>query len=56
MERHITLKRAAARLQVSERFLRRLEAQGRLRLVRLGRVVRVSELELERLCRKGSQG
>ena len=52
MEHYITLKKAAERLQVSERFLRKLQAQGRLRVVCLGgaRVVRVSERELERLC------
>jgi excisionase family DNA binding protein len=47
-----SIKRAARRLQVSEKFLRKLQSVGRLRVVRLGRAVRVSEQELERLCRE----
>jgi excisionase family DNA binding protein len=50
MERYYTVKQAAKRLQVSERFLRRLKADGRLKVVRLGRAVRVPAQELERLC------
>jgi excisionase family DNA binding protein len=53
MERLITLKRAAEQLQVSERFLRRLERSGRLKVVRIGRAVRIREEDLERLCREG---
>ncbi len=51
MERLFTIKRAAQQLQVSEKFLRKLERAGRLPTVRLGRAIRVSERELERLCR-----
>lgn len=52
MERFLTIKRAARTLQVSERFLRKLQRAGRLRIVRLGRAIRVSERELERLTRE----
>jgi excisionase family DNA binding protein len=52
MERLFTIKRAARRLQVSEKFLRKLQQGGRLHVVRLGRAVRVSEQELQRLCRE----
>lgn len=52
MERLVSIKRAARRLQVSEKFLRRLQQSGRLRVVRLGRAIRISEQELERLCRE----
>ena len=49
----LTLKKAAIKLDVSEQFLKRLQRQGRLRVIYLGRAVRVSEPELERLCREG---
>jgi excisionase family DNA binding protein len=52
MEQFVTLKRAAKRYQVSERHLRRLEKRGLLRLLRLGRAVRVSVQELERLSQR----
>ena len=52
MERFLTIRRAARCLQVSEKFLRKLQGSGRLRVVRLGRAVRESERELERLCRE----
>lgn len=51
MERLLTLKQAAEKLAVSAQFLKRLQQQGRLRVIRLGRAVRVSEQELERLVR-----
>jgi excisionase family DNA binding protein len=47
----LTLRKAAMKLDVSLQFLKRLQRQGRLRVIRLGRAVRVSELELERLVR-----
>jgi excisionase family DNA binding protein len=50
MERLITIKAAAAALSVSVRFLERLVARGELQVVRLGRAIRISERELERLC------
>jgi len=50
VEQFFSIKHSARRLQVSEKFLRKLQRQGRLRVVRLGRAVRVSERELERLC------
>jgi excisionase family DNA binding protein len=53
MDRLYTLRRAAARLDVSERFLRRLYASGRLRVVRLGRAVRIPQQEVERVGREG---
>jgi excisionase family DNA binding protein len=52
VERLVTLKQAARILSVSPEFLKKLQRQGRLRIVRLGRAVRVSEQELERLCRE----
>jgi len=50
MDRLITIKTAAAALSVSVRFLERLIARGQLRVVRLGRAIRISEAELERVC------
>ena len=56
MERRVyTVKRAARRLQVSEKYLRKLQSMGLLRVVRLGRAVRISEHELERLCQEKFQ-
>lgn len=52
MEHLFTLKQAATILAVSPEFLKKLQRTGRLRIVRLGRAVRVSERELERLCRE----
>jgi excisionase family DNA binding protein len=48
----LTLKQAAATLSVSPEFLKKLQRQGRLKVVRLGRAIRVSEQELDRLCRE----
>ena len=53
MDRLFTLKRAAQQLDVSPEFLKKLRRMGRLRTVSLGRAVRVSEQELQRLCREG---
>jgi excisionase family DNA binding protein len=53
LNRLLTLKEAAEKLAVSQQFLRRLQHKGRLRVIQLGRAVRVSEDELERLCRDG---
>lgn len=55
MERLFTIKQAARQLQVSEKFLRKLQKTGRLRIVHLGRAVRVSERELDRLCSEAVQ-
>jgi excisionase family DNA binding protein len=52
VERLFTLKQAAAILAVSAEFLKKLQRNGRLHIVRLGRAIRVSERELERLCRE----
>jgi excisionase family DNA binding protein len=52
VERLFTLKRAATILAVSPELVKKLDRQNRLRVVRLGRAVRVSEQELERLCRE----
>ena len=52
MERLVTLKEAAKTLSVSPEFLKKLQRNGRLRIIRLGRAVRVSVQELERLCRE----
>ncbi len=54
MDRLITLKQASARLSVSPEFLKKLQRSGALQIVRLGRAVRVSEHEIERLCREGA--
>ena len=55
MEQLVTLKEAAQTLSVSPEFLKKLQRLGRLQVVRLGRAVRVSEQEVERLCREGAQ-
>ena len=52
MDQLFTFKKAAQKLDVSPEFLKRLERRGRLRVIRLGRSVRVSEAELDRLCRE----
>jgi len=52
MTRLLTLKETAELLAVSEEFLKKLRRQGRLRVVQLGRAVRVSQQEIERLCRE----
>lgn len=51
----LTLKQAAGMLAVSPEFLKKLQRQGRLRVVRLGRAVRISEREVERLSREEFQ-
>ena len=48
----LSIKKAATVLSVSPEFLKKLQRQGRLRVVRLGRAIRISEQELERLCRE----
>ncbi len=52
MDQLLTIKKAATKLDVSPEFLKKLQRLGRLRVVRIGRAVRVSEQELERLCRE----
>ncbi len=54
MEQLITLKEGATRLAVSPEFLKKLQRSGALQIVRLGRAVRVSEHEIERLAREGA--
>ena len=54
MERLLTLKQAAALLAVSPEFLKKLQRTGRVHVVHLGRVVRISESEIQRLAREGS--
>lgn len=51
MQRLLTLKEAAATLAVSPEFLKKLQRQNRLHVIHLGRAVRVSEAEIDRLCR-----
>ena len=53
MEKLLTLKAAAAALSVSPEFLKKLQRQNCLHVIRLGRAVRVAEGEIERLCREG---
>ena len=55
MQQLVTLKEAAETLAVSPEFLKKLQRLGRLQVVRLGKAVRVSEHEVERLCGEGSQ-
>jgi len=43
----LTLDQVAEHLQVSRRTVERLVAAGRIRIVRVGRLIRVSERELE---------
>ena len=43
----LTLDQVADRLQVSRRTVERLVAAGRIRIVRIGRAIRVTERELE---------
>ena len=43
----LTLDQVADKLQVSRRTVERLREQGRLRVVMVGRLVRVTERELE---------
>lgn len=52
VEQFFRLKKAARILDVSPEFLKKLRRQGRLRIVRLGRAIRVSSEELNRLCRE----
>ena len=52
VQKLITLKEAAALLSVSPEFLKKLQREGRLKVVRLGTAVRIEERELERLCRE----
>jgi excisionase family DNA binding protein len=54
MDQLVTLKQAAVLLSVSPEFLKKLQRQGRLKVIHLGRAVRVSVQELERLCREES--
>ncbi len=51
MEQFVSVKQAAERLSVSQEFLKKLVRKGQLQVVRIGRAVRISEHELERLCR-----
>ncbi len=53
MQKLLPLKTAAAMMSVSTEFLKKLQRQGQLRVVHLGRAVRISEHEVERLCREG---
>ena len=43
---HLTVTQVAARLQVSEKTVRNHISQGRLKVVRVGRAVRISETAL----------
>jgi excisionase family DNA binding protein len=53
VDRLFTIRQAARQLQVSEKFLRTLQSKGRLRVVHLGRAVRIPEQEIERIAREG---
>jgi excisionase family DNA binding protein len=52
VEQLLTIRKAAEQLAVSPEFIKRLCRRGALRVVRLGRAVRVPQHELERLCRE----
>ncbi|MCX9192100.1 DNA-binding protein [Carbonactinospora thermoautotrophica] len=53
-ERFLTVKEAAARLNTTERFPRRLIAERRIRFIKLGRHVRIPESALEELISAGT--
>ena len=55
MERLYAISSSARWLGMSERFLRRKIAEGRVEVVRLGRAIRLPERELLRLSRDGIQ-
>lgn len=55
MGRLLTLKNAAELLAVSPEFIKKLRRQGMIKVIRIGRSVRVPEREIERLCREGVQ-
>jgi len=52
MEQLLTIRKAAAQLAVSPEFIKRLCRRGSVRVIRLGRAVRIPEREIERLCRQ----
>ena len=53
-ERYLTVKQAAAKLNTSERFPRRLIAERRITFVRIGRHVRIPESALDGLLDDGT--
>jgi excisionase family DNA binding protein len=53
-ERYLTVKQAAARLNTTERFPRRLIAERRIMFVRIGRHVRIPESALDDLLADGT--
>jgi excisionase family DNA binding protein len=53
-ERYLTVKQAAAKLNTSERFPRRLIAERRITFVRVGRHVRIPESALDDLLADGT--
>lgn len=52
MDKLLTLRDTAKLLSVSPDFLKKLQRQKRLRVIRLGRAVRISEAEIDRICRE----
>jgi excisionase family DNA binding protein len=52
MRKLLTLRDTAELLSISPGFVKKLRRQQRLRVIKLGRAVRVSERELERLCQE----
>jgi excisionase family DNA binding protein len=53
MNQLLTTKEAAWQLAVSPEFVKRLTREGRIKVVRLGRAVRIPQAEVERLSRSG---
>jgi excisionase family DNA binding protein len=53
MESLLTIKQTAAILAISPEFVKKLQRRGKVRVIRIGRAVRVSPREVERLCRDG---
>ena len=51
--RLLTVSAVSKRLQVSDRSVRRWIASGRIRVVRLGRLVRIPETEVDALAASG---
>jgi excisionase family DNA binding protein len=53
MKQLLTTKAAAGQLAMSPEFIKRLSREGRIKVVRLGRAVRIPQEEVERLSRSG---
>ena len=50
----LTLRQAEQRTQIKERTWRKWAAERRVTFVRLGRAIRISSEEIDRLCKRGT--